>query len=330
MSIAYKRSGDILCILNILKKYSDSNNILPISKIKALIEKEYGYTIEDRTIRRDINLLIEKFNYDISTYNMNKKGYFFNKDTELEFEKGESRIILDIFNYSPVVSEWISKKIISKIKNMQNEFDNHELDNYIVFSKDNKTQNNEIIINIEDICIAIDNKQKVSFEYYKYGLDKKLYSIGKYYVSPYALVYEEQSFYLVGIKEGECDFYTYRIDRIKNLECLTEEVVINKTKDDIQEFVTSLLYAFGGKKEKVKLLCHNRLIDPVIEKFGRDIEIKKYDDEHFILETTKSINGVKWWLKFNMEDCVVLEPQQLKEEMEDILLKSTEKYKNLS
>jgi len=40
-------------------------------------------------------------------------------------------------------------------------------------------------------------------------------------------------------------------------------------------------------KEKIKLLCRNGLIDAVIDKFGRDVSIRKYDEEHFILETEK-------------------------------------------
>ena len=88
-----------------------------------------------------------------------------------------------------------------------------------------------------------------------------------------------------------------------------------------------MLYAFFGKKEKIKLLCRNFLIDSVIDKFGRDIEIKKYDDEHFVLETEKNINGIKRWLQFNMEDCIVLEPSYLKEEMIEKFNKVLNKYK---
>lgn len=330
MGNIYHRSGDILCILNILKKYTDSNNLLPISKIKELVQQEYGNVIEDRTIRRDINLLIEKFNYDISTYNDNKKGYCLNKDLDLDFEKGEIRIILDIFNYSPIIAQNFAKQTLKKVKNMQSEIDNEELDSYVAFMKNNKTENYDVIGNIESIVSAIGDQKKIEFEYYKYGLDKKLHRVGKYLVSPYALIYEEQSYYLVAIEEGEKDFYTYRLDRIKGLGISEEKISIDRTQKDIENFVTSMIYAFGGKKEKVKLLCHNRLINAVIDKFGRDVVIKKYDEDHFILEADKCIYGIQWWLKYNLEDCFVLEPTYLKDEMIELFEKSIKRYKEVA
>ena len=36
-------------------------------------------------------------------------------------------------------------------------------------------------------------------------------------VSPYAIIYDKQQFYMLGIKDGNNEFYHYRLDRIKNL-----------------------------------------------------------------------------------------------------------------
>ena len=81
----YEKNGNILYILNVLKKYSDEEHILSASKIKEKIEEVYGETIDSRTLRRNINLLKEKFGYDISTYNENKKGYYLTNDPETDF-----------------------------------------------------------------------------------------------------------------------------------------------------------------------------------------------------------------------------------------------------
>lgn len=72
----YKRNGNILYILNVLKKYTDADHILSISMLKEKIKEEYDQDIDSRTIRRIINLLKEEFGYDISTYNDNNKGYY--------------------------------------------------------------------------------------------------------------------------------------------------------------------------------------------------------------------------------------------------------------
>ena len=90
----YEKNGNILYILNVLKKYSDEEHKLPISELKEKIKEEYGEDIDPRTIRRNINLLQQKFGYDISTYNDNKIGYYITNDPETDFEPGEIKQLL--------------------------------------------------------------------------------------------------------------------------------------------------------------------------------------------------------------------------------------------
>ena len=70
----YERNGNILYILNVLKKYSDEEHILKITEIQRKVKEIYNVEIDPRTIRRHINLLKYKLEYDISTREENKKG----------------------------------------------------------------------------------------------------------------------------------------------------------------------------------------------------------------------------------------------------------------
>ncbi len=94
------KNGNILYILNVLKKYSDEEHKLSISELKEKINEIYSEDIDPRTIRRNITLLKEKFGYDISTYNDNKIGYYISNDPETDFEPGKIRAIIDTFSYS--------------------------------------------------------------------------------------------------------------------------------------------------------------------------------------------------------------------------------------
>ena len=90
-----ENKGNILYVLNTLKKYSDDEHILSSNEIKELIKKDYDVNIDSRTIRRNINLLIEKFSYDISTYNDNRKGYYYIKNIDIDFTLGEIIMIIN-------------------------------------------------------------------------------------------------------------------------------------------------------------------------------------------------------------------------------------------
>ena len=116
----YEKNGNILYVLNILKKYSNEEHTLSSNKIKELIKKEYDVSIDSRTVRRNINLLIEKFKYDIEKYEENNKGYFLRQDPEYEFENGELSAILNTFAYSNFIPEKMSFSIINKCINMIN------------------------------------------------------------------------------------------------------------------------------------------------------------------------------------------------------------------
>ena len=71
----YEKNGNILYILNVLKKYSDEKHKLSISDIRKKINEKYEIDIDPRTIRRNINLMKQKLVYDNRTYNDKKIGY---------------------------------------------------------------------------------------------------------------------------------------------------------------------------------------------------------------------------------------------------------------
>ena len=189
----YEKNGNILYILNVLKKYSDEEHMLSVTEIKRKIQEIYNIEIDPRTIRRNINLLKYKLNYDISTREENGCGYFINRDPDTDFEPGEIRAIIDTFSYANYIVPSIAKEIINKCKNMQNIYENEKLKNYKIYSNDTKTDNMEVIKNIEDISNAIQNLSKIELDYWKYNIEKKFeFAFHKSYkVTPYAIVYNE-------------------------------------------------------------------------------------------------------------------------------------------
>ena len=324
----YEKNGNILYILNVLKKYSDEEHILKTTEIQRKVKEIYDVDIDTRTIRRNINLLKFKLDYDISTRDENGKGYYISKNPETDFEAGEIRAIIDTFSYAKYIVPSISKNVINKCKNLQNIYENKKLNNYKIFVSGSKTDNMEVIKNIEDISDAILNLNKIEFEYWKYTINTKLEKeiISKPKVTPYAIVYNKQEFYLIGIKEGQDKFYHYRLDRIKNIKQLNEKRTIEKTSSDIQEFVESTVEMFGGKKELIEAKCKMFLLDTVIEEFGKETSITKLDDEHFKFVTETNTMGFKMWAMRNIDVVEVIKPVSLRNEIKEIILNANNKY----
>lgn len=325
----YEKNGNILYILNVLKKYSDEEHMLSSVQIQRKVKEIYDVNIDTRTIRRNINLLKYKLDYDISTRDENKKGYYINRNPETDFEPGEIRAIIDSFSYANYIVPSVAKSVIKKCKNMQNIYENKKLKNYKIYAHDSKTDNMEVIKNIEDISDAIENLNKIKFEYWKYDitnckLEKVIVSRPK--VTPYALVYNKQEFYLIGIKEGRNDFYHYRLDRIKNIEQLDEKRTVKKTTSEIQSFVESTVEMFGGQKEEVEVRCKTLLLNSIFDEFGKNVTIKKEDNETFTLILKANLLGFRMWAMRNIDLAEVIRPESLRNQMKEISRKAYEKY----
>ena len=326
----YEKNGNIIYILNVLKKYTDEEHMLSVSQIQRKIKEIYDVQIDNRTIRRNINLLKYKLDYDICTRDENGKGYYINRDPETDFEPGEIRAIIDNFSYANYIVPSIAKNIIKKCKNIQTIYENEKIKDYHIYANNSKTENVEVIKNIEDISNSIFLNQKIKFEYWKYTITNKLEKkiVSTPVVSPYAIVYNKQEFYLIGIKEGQTVFYNYRIDRIKNIEILNENISIKKSKSEIQDFAESSTEMFGGKKEEIEAICHIWLLDTIFETFGRNVTIEKIqnDEEHFKLKVDTNPLGFKMWAMRNIDLVEVKKPLTLRNELKDVIKKAMMKY----
>lgn len=327
----YEKNGNILYILNVLKKYSDEEHMLTAAEIQRKIKEIYDVEIDTRTIRRNINLLKYKLDYDISTREDNGKGYYINRDPETDFETGEVRAIIDNFSYANYIVPSIAKEIIKKCKNMQTVYENEKLKDYQIYSVNSKTENVEVIKNIEDISSSIYNNHKIKFEYWKYEITNKLEKqiVSTPTVSPFAIVYNKQEFYFIGIKDGQDKFYHYRLDRMKNVKELNEIITIKKTKSQIRDFAESTVEMFGGKKEEIEAVCNKCLLNAIFDIFGKNVTIEKIpgNDENFKLIVDSNPMGFRMWAMRNIDMVEVIRPENLRNEMRKIVENAIERYK---
>ena len=114
----HEKNGNALYIVNILKKYNDESHSLSVQEIIDYVKDIYGVLNDRRTIERNIDLLINKLDYDIEITKVgNKKFYHILNNPDVDFEPGEIRTIIDTFSYAPFVPTSISDEIINKVKN---------------------------------------------------------------------------------------------------------------------------------------------------------------------------------------------------------------------
>ena len=322
--VLHTNLGNIIYIYDVLKKYSDVDHILSVKDIIKYVKKEFDEEIEDRTVRRNIRVLIEKLDIDIETFKENRRGYYLRTK---DFEFSEIKMIIDLLHYSKFMEETFSVEIEEKLKGLLSISEQktiNETEKTEVYSKNIKTINKDVLNNIEVLSNSIKSKTKVKIEYYRYDLNKKLKLETTKRVSPYAIFCENEFYYLIAYNEKFNELSYFRLDRIKNIK--STEIPNVKTNQSIKDFVQSSVYMFGGEREVIELKCDMLILDAVIEKFGTNIEIQKIDDNHFKVKLYVCPKGLKMWIMQYLNYVEVLEPTSIREELKNNLKEILKRY----
>ena len=105
--------ANAICLLEVLREYSDAEHILPMREIIGKMQSLYGIKIDRRTVYGAVALLIE-LGYDISIYEDNGVGYYLRSR---ELEQSEVLLLTDaVYSFPPFTNDDSSsrtKKVMS-------------------------------------------------------------------------------------------------------------------------------------------------------------------------------------------------------------------------
>ena len=108
MVIQSNKKMSLLCILQILREYSDENHPLTQAQILKKIEQNYGLELERKSISTNIDSLID-FGFDI--IKMDKGCYL----GQREFEPSEVSFLIDAVFSSRSIDSKRSRELAEKI-----------------------------------------------------------------------------------------------------------------------------------------------------------------------------------------------------------------------
>lgn len=300
--------ANVLCLLEILKEYSDAEHILPMREITAKMQALYGMKIDRRTVYSAIALLIE-LNYDISIYEENGVGYYLRGR---ELEQSEVLLLTDAVYSFPFISAKQTEQLVQKL---QKQLSAHQRKRYrylTIARQDRKTDNRQVFWNIEQLDEAIGQKKKVRLRYLHYKLDKKQHETRVFILNPYEMIYMNERYYLLCVPEHDPHTRLYRIDRMKDIQILDEpRSEIAAARQEAQ----ASIYAHVGAPERVVMHCDIAILDDVIDRFGTDIQVYARDADTFTACFAVPPRGIKFWALQYLPYVEVAEPAWLREEI---------------
>ena len=202
-----------------------------------------------------------------------------------EFEVAELKLLVDAIQSSKFITEKKSNELIKKLTGLVSDYEAQQLKRQVVVQGRIKTMNESIYYVVDDIHKAISNNCKISFDYYKWNLDKKMVprKDSKYEVSPWALTWDDENYYLIAFDSEADKIKHYRVDKMRGIEILEEkrEGRAHFEEFDMATYARINFGMFGGKEVKVKLRFKNELVGVLLDRFGKDITIRRTDDEEW-------------------------------------------------
>ena len=309
----------IICILNILKKYSDENHALTASEIIEKMNSLYYVNAERKSVYRDIEVLAE-CGYNVAKAGRN--GFYL---AERNFEPAEIRLLNDAVLSARFIPPKITRELSEKLRTELSIYQAKQIESQTYFDHRVKYDNEQIMYIIDTIHKAICERRKITFDYFRKKIENSQVCrvmTRSHIVSPYALVWSDEKYYLVGNYEKYNNISHYRLDRMENVAATNEparyfeEVSEYKNMFDIGDYVSRVFQMYSGEEEEIILLCKNELLEKMIDKFGDNVRYVSCGEEHFRLKAKccRSEGLVEWLMMFGNR-CAVISPESLRNDI---------------
>lgn len=280
-----------LYLLDIMLQRTDEEHLLNASDLCRILDQEYGISTDRRTIYTEIEILI-KYGLDIVQRKGKNPGYFV---ASREYELPELRLLVDAVQSSKFITEQKSRELILKLEKHCSKSQAYALQQEVFIVNRPKAENETIYYNVDTIHNAIVANREISFKYAEWTV-KKEFRLKKdgalYKVSPWALTWDDENYYLVAYDAEAGKIKHYRVDKMQNTDVLESvRQGAEAFKDfDLPAFSKKTFGMYGGRDEEVVFVCENHLAGVMLDRFGHDIWLVPVDEEHFRTRALVSVS----------------------------------------
>ena len=306
----------LLVLLQTLQNNSDDETWLTTQDLRSALEKE-GFECSIRTLRRDVQSL-HNCGYDIAvqeTEGMYTKYAYLSRKLSMP----DLQILVDAVSAAQFIPQKRSEELVAELASMAGPSHVQELKPQILVSEHVKAKNKNMIYAVQEIRRAIDRNKKIRFRYLEYNTEKEQVVKHKgteeewYVVSPYATVWNDDRYYLVGWSDRREKVVVFRIDRMEVPRQLPNKRVPEPEGFDIRDYTDKVFRMYGGQEEKVTLRCSMEILDQVIDRFGDGIEIKA-GKKHFTVTVPVSLSTTFYaWVFQYVGKMSILAPEYVRE-----------------
>ena len=251
----------ILQLRQLLLDETDKEHPLNAAQIIEKMMSLYGFSYNRKTIYADVERL-KSYGMLIEQNRGQNGGYYV---VNRNFELPELKLLVDAVQSSKFITKKQSAELIKKLERETSRENAKQLQRQVFIYNRIKTGNMAIYNNVDVIHAAC---RKDGAEYI---------------ISPWALTWDDENYYLVGYDAEKEMIKHYRVDKMQDTRIIDRKRLgRDRFEDfDLAAFARKTFGMYGGQDRKLTLEAENHLAGVLIDRFGTDIIMAPHDKEHF-------------------------------------------------
>lgn len=320
----------VLYLYDVFRTQTDEGHRLGVPELARKMQ-EAGIIVERKSIYRDIEALIE-YGLDIR---QTPSGYYLEKR---QFENSELRLLISAVQAASFISEQRTEELSEKLLQLASE-PQAEIMRRQTNIGGVKCGSDEVFHTIETVNLAIAQGCRIGFFYIKRDISKRNVIQRKgqsYHVSPYAMIWVQDRYYLVGNMDKRDNLTHFRLDRMQHVQLDAapirpcSEVSPYMVRFDAADYAKKCLNMFGGDIIRITLRAEMRLVSDLLDRFGNDTVLRRdpADEDHFFayIQAAEGVGFMSWVAQYGAA-IEIMEPLSLRAEMKKRMEAAFELYK---
>lgn len=316
----------LLYLMRIFIECTDEKHAMTVAELSDALAA-YEISAERKSLYDDMELL-RVFGLDIRTVRDRSVRYYLGSRM---FETAELKLLVDAVRSSRFITQKQSDDLIRKLERMLSKYEASALRRQLVVANRLKTENDGVFGNVDMIHRAIAENRRIRFRYYSWSADKRrvFRRNGSFYlISPFALVWDSENYFLVGYDATADMIKHFRVDKMLEISIDKEKREGESAfeKFDLASHSKQLFGMYAGDLCAVGFECDKSLADAVIDRFGTDVMMSNRGDSFtFTARVMVSPSFYSWVLGFGSKMKIVY-PEYVAEHIAEMARDIVKKY----
>ncbi len=318
----------LLYLAKILAEETDEGHAISTQELIGRLES-LGIHSERKSIYDDIACL-QQFGYDILQMQSRQGGGYYMAGRE--FELAELKLLVDAVQSSRFITPKKSRELIGKLEKLASRHDAGKLRRQIHVVGRVKAGNESVYYGIDALHRAIQENRQITFRYLEWNEQGQLVPRRQgrpYRVSPWALLWREENYYLLAWDGDAGMMKHYRVDKMAEVEVLAEERLGQEAfgRLDLAVYADKTFGMYGGREETVVLELPRQMAGVVLDRFGKDTPLRREGEDRLRARIAVVVSDQFYgWLAGLGRGVRILGPRWVREEYCGRLQEILEQY----